>query len=148
MENHETRSTEALNGVPDHQLSALLDTILPASEDGAMPSAREMDFAAYLRDQAADFAAELKRISDQFDDGFADLPLAERVTRMRAFAESDAATFNGFVFRVYDCYYQDDRVRRLIGARPGPPFPGGNVIISGDLSSLEAVKARGKGYRT
>jgi hypothetical protein len=51
------------------------------------------------------------------------------------------------VFRVYDSYCQADRVRTAIGARPGPPFPGGHTIPAGDLSSLEAVKARGKGYR-
>ena len=115
--------------------------------DIVMPSAREMDFPSYLRDQAASFLAVLQRIVDHFDQDFPDLPLSERVARMRDFAESDARMFNDLVFRVYDCYYQDDRVRRLIGARPGPPFPGGNVIIPGDLSSLEAVKARAKDYR-
>jgi hypothetical protein len=148
MENHDKPLPAASDEVPERQLSALLDTILPASEDGAMPSAREMDFPAYLRGQAADFAAVLFRIADHFGDEFAGLALPERVARMRDFAASDTRTFNDFVFRVYDCYYQDDRVRRLIGARPGPPFPGGNVIIPGDLSSLEAVKARGKGYRS
>lgn len=147
MVNQDNPSPETLDGVPPRLLSALVDTIVPASEDGAMPSAREMDFAAYLRGQAADFMPVLKRIGGQLDAGFPDLPLAERVALMRDVADSDTRTFNDLVFRVYDCYYQDDRVRRLIGARPGPPFPGGNVIIAGDLSSLEAVKARGKGYR-
>ena len=147
MENQEKQSAEALDDVPPRLLSAILDTIVPASGDGAMPSAREMDFPSYLRDQAASFLAVLQRIVDHFDQDFPDLPLSERVARMRDFAESDARMFNDLVFRVYDCYYQDDRVRRLIGARPGPPFPGGNVIIPGDLSSLEAVKARAKDYR-
>ena len=55
--------------------------------------------------------------------------------------------FRSLLFRVYDSYYQDAGVCAAIGARPGPPFPNGHSIPAGDLSSLEAVKARGKGYR-
>ena len=147
MDNQEKLSPKAFDDVPRRHLSALLDTIVPASEDGTMLSAQEMDFPSYLLSQAADFLADLKRILVHFDDDFPDLPLAERVALVQTFAESDAQMFNALVFRVYDCYYQDDRVRTLIGARPGPPFPGGHVIIPGDLSSLETVKTRGKGYR-
>jgi hypothetical protein len=129
------------------RLAALLDTIVPPGDDGAMPGAGELDFPGYLKAEAPDFLAMLNHILDHFDDDFPDLPLAERVIRVQAFSRIDAAAFNALVFRVYDCYYQDDRVRRLIGARPGPPFPHGHTIPEGDLSSLEAVKARGKGYR-
>jgi hypothetical protein len=129
------------------RLSALLDTVLPASEDGTLPSAREIDFLAYLREQAPDFQAELIGILDRFDDNFPDLTLSRRVDLVRDFSGSDAAAFRRLLFRVYDSYYQNDRVCAAIGARPGPPFPNGHSIPAGDLSSLEAVTARGKGYR-
>lgn len=129
------------------RLSALLDSILPASADGTMPSAAEIDFLAYLDAQAPAFGAELTLILERFDDRFPGLPLSRRVELVRGFSQADAAAFRRLVFRVYDGYYQDDRVRTAIGARPGPPFPGGHSIPAGDLSSLEAVKARGKGYR-
>ena len=38
-------------------------------------------------------------------------------------------------------------MRAAIGTRALPIFPAGNDIPAGDLSSLEAVRARGKGYR-
>lgn len=136
-----------LTDAQHRRLAALLDTILPASDDGALPSAREIDFPAYLDEQAPEFRDALTQILERFDDGFAGLALDRRVDLVRGFAEADAPAFRGLVFRVYDAYYQDDRVRAAIGARPGPPFPGGHSIPAGDLSSLEAVKARGKGYR-
>ena len=145
-----TATPTAADGFTEAQrrrLSALLDTILPASADGVMPSAAGIDFPAYLAEQAPGFAAELVRALDGFDDGFPDLALDQRVALVQAFSERDVRGFRGLVFRVYDAYYQDDRVRRAIGARPGPPFPGGHTIPAGDLSSLAAVKARGKGYR-
>lgn len=143
----ETTSMTSLTEAQRRRLSALQDTILPASADGTMPSAGTIDMPAYLAEQAPEFAAELIPILERFDDGFADLPLGRRVALVQAFSDSDKAAFRRLLFRVYDSYYQADRVRAAIGARPGPPFPGGYSIPAGDLSSLEAVKARGKGYR-
>lgn len=147
METSMTTTAETLSEAQRRRLLALQDTIVPASEDGSMPSAAEIDLPAYMDEQAPEFGPDLIRILDRFDDEFPDLPLDRRVAVVRAFAESDTSAFQKLVFRVYDSYYQDDRVRIAIGARPGPPFPGGHSIPSGDLSSLEAVKARGKGYR-
>ena len=140
---HPTTPTEAQL----RRLPALLDTLVPASDDGALPSAATIDFRAYLREQAPDFQADLARILDRFDDGFTDLALDRRVELVRGFSQSDPAAFSSLLFRVYDSYYQDPGVCAAIGARPGPPFPTGHSIPAGDLSSLEAVKARGKGYR-
>ena len=84
MENQEKPSPVAVIGPPPRLLAAILDTIMPASEDGAMPSAQEMDFPSYLRDQRTDFLAVLQGIVDHFDDDFPDLPLSERVPLMSA----------------------------------------------------------------
>ena len=40
---------------------------------------------------------------------------------------------------MYDCYYQDDRVRSKIGVVTGAVFPQGNQIIPGDLALLDPV---------
>jgi hypothetical protein len=48
---------------------------------------------------------------------------------------------------VAQCYYRDDRVMRAIGMEPRPPFPKGFQVQAGDLSLLDAVKARGPIYR-
>lgn len=138
--------TETLNDARRERLAALLDTILPASDDGRMPSAAQLDFAAYLAAQAHDFLAVLTGLLDRLGD-FAGQPLPARVAAVEAIAADDPAAFESLLMRVYDCYYQDDRVRKLIGAEPGPPFPRGNVIPQGDLSGLEAVAQRSRGYR-
>lgn len=129
------------------KLLALLDTILPASEDGRMPSAAELDFVSYLSDDAKDFASVLSGILDRLDTEFPDQPIDGRVAALEAFAANDPQAFDDLLFRVYACYYQDNRVRRLIGSEPGPPFPRGNSIPAGDLSSLDAVVQRSPGYR-
>lgn len=142
-----TTPTPHLNARQQGKLSALLDTILPASADGRMPGAAELDFPAYLSADGAAFAPALPGILDRLDADFADLPLAERVAAVRTFAAGDPKAFDDLLFRVYAFYYQDDRVRRLIGSEPGPPFPRGNTIPAGDLSSLDAVVKRSPGYR-
>lgn len=136
-----------LNEPQQRKLVALLETILPGSENGRMPSAAELDFTGYLSTDAPEFARILPGILDQLDAGFADLPLSERVAAVEVFADSDPKTFDDLLFRIYACYYQDDHVRRLIGSEPGPPFPRGNTIPAGDLSSLDRVVERSGGYR-
>src|SRR3546814_11549646 len=121
--------------------------ILPAGDDGVMPSAATIDFPAYLDEQAPGFRAELAAILERFGDDFPGLPLDRRVALVRDFSVADPAAFRRLVFHVYDSYYQDEGVFAAIGARPGPPFPRGYAIPDGDLSSLEAVTTRGTGYQ-
>ena len=138
---------DPLDDAQRRRLTARLDTILPASADGRMPSAAELDFTAYLAEQASDYLDALPGLLDRLDGTFAEQPLAQRVTAVETLARDDAPAFDTLLMRVYDCYYQHDRVRTLIGADPGPPFPRGNIIPPGDLSGLEAVKQRSPGYR-
>ena len=112
-----------------------------------MPSAADLDFTGYLAEQASDYLAILPGLLDLLEATFAEQSLPQRVAAVEAFASDDAPALDTLLMRVYDCYYQDDRVRTLIGADPGPPFPRGNVIPPGDLSGLEAVKQRSPGYR-
>jgi len=138
---------ETLSEAQVGRLRALLDTILPASGDGRMPSAADLDFLSYLGEQARDFLPALAQIVDDLAGDFGGRPLAQRVELIEDFSRRDPDAFAGLLMRVYDCYYQDDRVRELIGARPVPPFPRGNTIPAGDLSGLDSVAARGKRYR-
>jgi hypothetical protein len=45
------------------------------------------------------------------------------------------------------CYYRDDRVMRLLGQEPRPPFPKGHVVEQGDWSLLDPVRRRPRMYR-
>jgi len=128
-------------------LSALLDTLLPASEDGTMPSAADVDFDAYLLEQAEDFVADLTSIVQSFDPEFAELPLAERCERLGEFSGEAPDAFRNLLTRVYDCYYQNDLVRERIGVVKGAVFPQGNEIAAGDLALLDPVIANSDLYR-
>ena len=80
---------------PEEQaiLSALADTIVPASEDGVMPSAGELDVAGFIAENAADFLTELGEILKAFDADFAGETLAVRVDRVKAFSEAQPEAF-------------------------------------------------------
>jgi len=130
-------------------LAALLDALIPASKDGTMPSAADVDFKYYLSTQAADFIADLTSILRKLDPAFPDLSLSERCEQLTEFSASEPQAFQNLLSRVYDCYYQDDRVRSEIGVVSGAVFPQGNQIIPGDLALLDPVikNASRHGYR-
>jgi hypothetical protein len=127
-------------------LRALLDTLLPASDDGRMPSAAEVDFLGHLERFDAGYVTPLATVLRAFDDEFARLDLAARVAEVARFAQRDPAAFGQFIQRVYDCYYQNDRVRIAIGMAAGPPFPEGNTVVAGDLSLLDPVIRNSERY--
>ena len=128
-------------------LSALLDTLLPASDDGKMPSAQALDFVGYLNEKAADFIPDLVNIVGHFDAGFTGMTLVERCRLVEAFSKAEPELFKGFLLHTYACYYQDDRVLEGIGSAAGPPFPRGNTVEVGDLSLLDPVLQRSLTYR-
>ena len=128
-------------------LTALADTIVPASDDGLMPSAGALDFVGYLERSASDFLPELADILARFDTGFATQDAALRYELVKTFSEEAPASFQGLLAQVYGCYYQDDRVLEAIGVGAGPPFPRGNTIEEGDLSLLDAVMKNPTNWR-
>ena len=138
---------QPLTAAQRETLTALLDTLVPASDDGVMPSAAELDFLAYLSAQAADFTPLLTQITAEFDEDFAAAPLTERVGVVQSFSERQPELFQALLFHTYACYYQDDRALVGIGMAAGPPFPRGNTVEPGDLSLLDPVVAKSKQYR-
>lgn len=130
------------------RLDALLDTLVPASDDGSKPSATEVGFVQYLAEQDPEFVTEMKAALATLDIS-SELDLASRVELVTTFSNENPDSFRDMLSRVYDCYYQNDAVRREIGVVTGAPFPQGNEIVSGDLSLLDPVveeEAR-HGYR-
>ena len=120
-------------------LAALLDTLIPASEDGAMPSAADVGFDAYLLSQAEDLVPLIVSALQRFEPSFVELSLDDRCERVRELSANDPLLFQTLLARVYDCYYQNDRVRVQIGVVTGAPFPQGNQVTPGDLSLLDPV---------
>ena len=128
-------------------LNALLDTLLPGSDDGRMPSACEVGFDAFLVTQGEAFAPALQGILAQLGDDFARLSSEARHDRVTELSETEPALFAGLLKHVYDCYYQDDRVRRAIGVVQGPVFPQGNDVTPGDLTLLDPVIEKREQFR-
>lgn len=120
-------------------LEALLDTLVPASADGRMPSAATLDFIGHLERFDADYLPQLAKVLRALEAPFPALDLAARVAVVTRFSEAERHAFRQLVQRVYDAYYQDDRVRAAIGMNAGPPFPHGNTVPAGDLSLLDPV---------
>ena len=147
MSNDVIATDHPLTASQQQTLAALLDTMLPASDDGNLPSARELDLIGYVLDTAEDFIPLLVEIVDSFDEAFADLSIAQRYPLVEAFSTTRTELFESLLFQLYDCYYQDDRVLEGIGMATGPPFPDGNTIESGDLSLLDPVLEKSPTYR-
>ena len=135
------------------KLSSLLEVIIPASDDGRMPSAGELDFVAYLREWAPEFLPKIVRVLDALDElcastrEFTTLARFERQLLVEELSRMQPDLFDELHRRTLSCYYQDDRVLIGLGLQPGPPFPRGNTIEPGDLSLLDAVRQRPKLYR-
>lgn len=137
----------ALNDAQRSALPALLDTIVPASDDGEMPSAAQVDFDTYVVTQGQDSVPILRAVLDQLGGAFASLSPEERHARLSELQNEQRALFTGLLACVYDCYYQDDRVREKIGVVRGPVFPQGNEVVQGDLSLLDPVIENADAHR-
>lgn len=142
-----------LTTIQQDTLAALLDVIIPATDDGRMPSAAELNLAVYIGRQEPDFLPILGKELDALDaaageEPFAALIQTDRHQHAEELSKTQAVLFGNLLFHAYACYYQDDRVLEGIGLTPGPPFPRGHTIESGDLSLLDPVLQRPKMYRS
>ena len=130
-------------------LAGLLDVIIPASEDRSMPSASELDLIAYLLEHAPELIEDLIEGLKTLDDThFTSQSQPDRQSLVEEYSKDQPELFGTLLFHIYACYYQDDNVLKGLGLAPGPPFPGGNTVISGDLSLLDPVLKRPRLYRT
>ena len=128
-------------------LSSLLNVIIPASDDGVMPGAGELDLVSYLREQTPEVVATIRQASSFFEFDFPSKSATERHQLVVEFSVTEPEMFNTLLFQSYACYYQNDRVLTGLGLAAGPPFPRGNSVDSGDLTTLDKVVQNAKGYR-
>lgn len=145
---------------PDQRqaLAAVLDTLLPPSEDGTMPGAGELGLVEALERAVRrtpelepgilnGLAALAEVAAARGADGFAALPPAERPAALEALSATASAFVPSLVFPTYVAYYQHPRVLEGLGVPPRPPHPLGYPLEEGDLSLLEPVRARRRLYR-
>lgn len=128
-------------------LTAVLDAIIPARPEESLPGAGGLKLAEAVAGKFGDSLPELgASLGDlaSLVDADDSAPFLEV---LQAFDAKNPGFMPGLVFHTYTQYYQDLRVIEVLGIAPRPPFPEGYPLEAGDLSSLDAVRARGRIYR-
>lgn len=151
-------SGEALTAMSEAQrtvLASVLDMIVPASSDGRMPSAADINVADYIQEHASQLlptiCAELDRLEADADalhgKGFVALSKADREALVDHIRAKEPLFLASLAIQTVTAYYQNDRVLKAIGMEARAPFPEGYTVVSGDLSLLDPVRKRGRIYR-
>ena len=148
-------SDATLNSDQQRTFVAILDMIIPASDDGRFPSAADMDVLGYIAKtdpQLLDTVrTELDRLNavseDLYGVVFGDAGETHRQGLLDEKRGVEPQFLVGLALQTVTLYYQDDRVMEAIGMEARPPFPKGYEVVAGDLSLLDPVRARGQVYR-
>ena len=148
-------SDATLNSAQQRTFVAILDMIIPASDDGRFPSAADMDVLGYIAKtdpQLLDTVrTELDRLNavseDLYGVVFGDAGETHRQGLLDEKRGAEPQFLGGLALQTVTLYYQDDRVMEAIGMEARPPFPKGYEVVAGDLSLLDPVRARGRVYR-
>lgn len=128
----------------DQMLIALLDTILPASED--MPGAGTHGLAPSVASDEADsrLGVGLDAVLAALPVGFVEADQAGREAALRLIAESQSANVDAAVNLTYTAYYTDPDVLALIekrtGYHAGPPQPRGYELPLFDAAALARTR--------
>jgi len=136
-------------------LAVVLDLIIPASSDGRLPSAAQYDvwanILAFRPDLASTIREELarvdRRIRESTGQPLSALARDQAAALIDELRTAEPTLLNSLAKQTITFYYQQDQVLEAIGLPSRPPFPIGFEVRSGDLTLLDAVRARGKRYR-
>ena len=129
-------------------LDAILDTLIPPSEDGRMPGAGSLGLSEAVLAQTA---AEREVVEAGFEaarqGGFVGLDLPARTAFLRELEGTQPAFVSTLYVPACTAYYQHPKVWVGLGLEPRPPHPKGYDLEAGNLEGLERVRSRGKLYR-
>lgn len=129
-------------------LDAILDTLIPPSEDGRMPGAGSLGLASVVRAQTDDarnvVSAGLEAAEAA---GFIGLDAARRTELLRELESAQPTFVSTLYVPTCTAYYQHPKVWIGLGLQDSPPHPKGYELEAGNLDGLERVRARGKLYR-
>jgi len=127
-------------------LRAIAAMIIPPSVEfdvpGADDPAIQADIVSTLGRDTGPVREALDLLAHLAGQRLAELDPARReavATELRATGGVAVATLTRVVLQ---CYYRDDRVVRSLGLEPRPPYPQGHVLVDGDWSLLDPVRAR------
>jgi hypothetical protein len=142
-------------------LNGLLDEIIPASDDGRIPSAGSLgveDFIANKAREVPGLAALLKRglrtaqaLLEPKGDTFEALPPADRLALAKILERREPDFFTALTRYTYMGYYTDPTVPPHFGLSTKPPHPYGYEVPDEspeELTALvEPVKKLGRCYQ-
>ena len=145
--------SENLNEEQKRTLNALVNLIIPPSEDGKMPGAADVCFFADIdSNKSLPWIQEglfsiVEESHNNYGKEFSMLKSSAQALLIDSFKRSFLQIFNRLTTQIIQCYYQDDDVLEALGLEARPPFPNGYFLKEGDLTLLEPVYLRGKIYR-
>ena len=132
-------------------LRTIAAMIIPASDEYKVPGADDpaiqADILATLGRDTKLVAAALNNLADLAGGPLAELDADRRDAVALMFREQGGVAAATLVRVVLQCYYRDDRVLRSLGLELRAPFPKGHVLLDGDWSLLDPVRARGGSLR-
>ena len=145
--------SENLDEEQEQTLIAILNLIIPPSEDGKIPGAADVGFSAYIHNEnilpwiREGLKNIIEELHNKYEHEFSALSSSIQTQLIDDLKRKFRQFFNHLTILVMQCYYQHDDVLVAIGLEGRPPFPEGYHVIEGDLILLEPVYLRGKIYR-
>ena len=136
-------------------LDALLNLIIPPSDDGRLPGAAEFDVIGYIAATRPDTLRDITRSleeADQTSSALHGCPFIELAADLQQsliddMREAQPEFLLSLAQDTVVMYYQQDRVLEGIGMEARTPYPEGYSVESGDLSLLDPVRQRGQIFR-
>ncbi|MEM6658633.1 MAG: hypothetical protein AAF625_11135 [Pseudomonadota bacterium] len=135
-------------------LDAILDELIPPSEDGKIPGAGALGVAGFLltaNAYASDPAGSVQTILNALSADFAALPRDEKVAALKRVEAAHGQAFETLVRLTYMGYYSRPDTRPYVGVGAHPIHPKGYLVDREDAALMDEltapVRARGKVYR-
>jgi hypothetical protein len=134
-------------------IAALIDAIVPPSDDGRLPGAAALDLVPHVERSVRQnpmlrpvveygLSAIGELAAARGASGLQGLSRADWTAVLREFTATDQFFLPAFLFLVYGGYYQHDRVVSALGLEPRAPHPKGHEMAGDDWSLLDPVRRR------
>ncbi|MDA0722294.1 MAG: gluconate 2-dehydrogenase subunit 3 family protein [Proteobacteria bacterium] len=135
-------------------LDAILDELIPSSDDGTVPGAGVLGVAEFLptaQAYAPDPAGSVHTILNAVSSDFVALPRDEKVAVLKRVEAAHGQAFETLVRLTYMGYYSRPDTRPYVGVGAHPIHPNGYPVARETDALMDAltapVRARGKAYR-
>ena len=136
-------------------LLILVDMIIPASEDFALPSASDPQIFADLvntaqrhGDKVGDALSALDAVAyEELGCEFCDSDFKKRVVILESFRRTHVKAADLLATLTVQCYYRDSRVMRSLNMESRAPHPIGFEVNRGNWSLLDPVRNRTPSFR-